>query len=347
MWRLALTIVLIAGVQTAWGDDAYLAWPPANSVPPPAAYPPGPPMGQDIAAPGRLQPASAPASPSGAAWPPPGEDLRRTPNVNRQDWLNSPPPAAASTVMAVPATPEKTTDSTWYFRQDSYFWNERVGGADIVKEYGPLSTLGYQRRVGIERFRIELFGGSVAYDGSAEFYDQASQSYYDVPYHLSYGTNYLGCRGEYDLLIEPAGWSRLRGIVGIGTRFWVRDLQSTSLAAGDVTGYQENWWTFYPYIGLETKDSLEPGMKFFGSARIGMTALTYQYATYFDTAVYPRCGVTGQLELGVRFQKFSLSAFFEAMTWAESAAVTDAFGNASYQPESRMLTIGGKLSYTF
>ena len=109
-----------------------------------------------------------------------------------------------------------------------------------------------------------------------------------------------------------------------------------------VAGYQETWWTFYPYVGLETKDSDEPGLKFFGSVRVGATPLTYQYATYFDTTAWPRCGITGQLEAGVRYQRFSLSAFVEVMTWGASAVVQDAYGDYSFQPDSRMLTLGGQ-----
>ena len=124
---------------------------------------------------------------------------------------------------------------------------------------------------------------------------------------------------------------------------WFRDLQDAVTPSGTpVAGYQETWWTFYPYVGLETKDSEEPGMKFFGSARIGATPLTYQHATYFDTTVYPRCGITGQLQAGVRYKGFSLSAYAEVMTWAASAIVED-----SYQPDSRMITVGGQLGYMF
>ena len=83
--------------------------------------------------------------------------------------------------------------------------------------------------------------------------------------------------------------------------------------------------------------------------RVGATPLTYHYATYFDTTTYPRCGITGQLEVGVRFQQFSLSAYMEAMTWGESAEVPMPYwpGHYSYQPASRMLTIGGQISYAF
>lgn len=107
-------------------------------------------------------------------------------------------------------------------------------------------------------------------------------------------------------------------------------------------GYQETWWTFYPYVGLETKESSEPGPKFFGSVRVGATPLTYQHATFFDTTVFPRCGITGRMELGVRFQKFAMSAVVEGMSWGQSADV-----EGSFQPASRMLTVGGQISYAF
>ena len=50
-----------------------------------------------------------------------------------------------------------------------------------------------------------------------------------------------------------------------------RDIPSDVDANGDITaiGYQETWWTFYPYIGLETRESSEPGPQFFGSVRVG------------------------------------------------------------------------------
>ena len=77
-------------------------------------------------------------------------------------------PAAPCAAPSIPAAVDRIIESTWYFRQESFHWNERSGGADFVNEYGPISTLGYQHRNGIERYRIELFGGTVAYDGAAK-----------------------------------------------------------------------------------------------------------------------------------------------------------------------------------
>jgi hypothetical protein len=320
MWRSILTIALVLGSQIALGDDLNSALPPMGSPATPA-----------------FAPVTQPPSPYASAWPPPGQDLRRD-GAGQQVWPGAPEAAAVAPVVTSMAPPAIPIESTWYYRLDSFYWNERMGSTDFVNEYGPISTLGYVRRSGVERFRIELFGGTVAYDGSAQFNNLP-----DEPYHQSFGTNYLGCRGEYDLLIEPPSWSRARLLLGVGTRFWVRDLRD-AVTPSDVLvmGYQETWWTFYPYFGLETKDSEEAGLRFFGSVRVGVTPLTYQHATYFDTTVYPKCGVTGQMELGVRYQRFTASTFLEAMTWGASAVVRD-----TYQPDSRMLTIGGKLGYTF
>jgi hypothetical protein len=323
--NLALASLLAFGAGIVAGDEPYqAAWPP----PPPA--PASPALG-----PANCQP-PPPPSPYNAAWPAPGQDARPL-NGPRQDWTAAPPPAAASVVPA-PAPVERVIQSTWYFRQEAFFWNEHSDGQDFVNEYGPLSTLGYLHRSGFERFRVELFGGTVAYDGGAQYPDGSYE-----PYHDSNGTNYLGGRIEYDLLIEPACWSYVRAFVGVGTRFWIRDLHdSVTPSGGDVAGYQESWLTFYPYIGLETKESDEPGWHLFGSARVGFTPLTYQYASYYDTALYPKCGVTVKGEFGIRFQRFAASAYAEVMTWGESAVVRD-----SFQPNSRMVTIGGQVGYTF
>ena len=280
-------------------------------------------------------------SADGIAWPPPGGRPVAAPrpyDLGRPDATVSANPAIIPPTVSCPPPIERVIESTWYYRLDTFSWNERSDGMDVVNEAGPISTLGYLRRNGPERFRFELFGGTVAYDGAAMYLDGTTE-----PYHQSIGTNYLGIRGEYDLLIEPAAWSRMRLLAGVGTRFWIRDLRdAVTPMGGEVDGYQETWWTFYPYVGLETKESDELGLQWFGSVRFGVTPLTYQHATYFETTVYPKCGVTGRAELGVHYQRLSFSAVVEAMTWSESADV-----RGTFQPASRMLTVGGQLGYTF
>jgi hypothetical protein len=347
MRRWAVVFVLAVSTQVALGQEPYYPSPQPGSS--------GPAFGP----PGMSSP--QPASPYEAAWPPrPAPDGLGSPMSQPSSRLTPPPPGGSalspqlpSSTLTAPPTADRTTtttvfstvplaerctESTWYYRLESLHWNERVDGVDFVNEYGPISTLGYQRRNGNERFRVELFGGTVAYDGAAQLEDGTLD-----PYHQSFGTNYLGCRGEYDLLFDPWTNSPVRFFVGLGTRFWIRDLRDAVTPDGvDVMGYQETWWTFYPYVGIETKEPIEPGMHFYCSARIGATPLTYQHASWFDTTVYPRCGLTGNVQVGARYSGFLLAAYLEVMTWTESAMV-----RYSFQPESSMLTVGGCMAYTF
>jgi hypothetical protein len=321
-WNVALIFSLMLAARTALCQDGYVTWPPplANtSLTPPST--PQPPSPYPVTSPG------------------PGQDMPNA-NMARQEAAVAfaPERTAVVPILPQPAPVDEVITSTWYFRQDAFYWNERSGGTDFVNERGPLSTLGYVRKNRFERFRMELFGGAVGYDGGAQFEDGSYEAYFQ-----SNGTDYLGVRGEYELLIEPSSWSRARVFLGIGTRFWFRDLQDSVTPSGrTVLGYQENWWTFYPYIGLETKEPDEPGWHLFGSTRFGLTPLTYERINDFGITLHPRCGLTAQAELGVRYQHTAVSAFIECMTWGASGVVQDA-----YQPDSRMLTVGGKIGYTF
>ena len=117
-------------------------------------------------------------------------------------------PAAVQTQVypsaaAVPAA-EKPAQASWYTRVEYFHWNERIGGTDFVNEDGALFTLGYSRQIGIERFRAELFGGDVHYQG----YDQY-QATIGIDTMAS-NTGYLGLRGEYEMVLRlppgKAGW---------------------------------------------------------------------------------------------------------------------------------------------
>ncbi len=247
----------------------------------------------------------------------------------------SPRPATSSPA-AAPVLVERLTESTWYTRIDYFHWNERIDGADFVNEEGPLVTLGYTRRNGPERFRVELFGGDVHYDGGAQYDDGTTEP-------LTNTTGYLGTRAEYDLLLEPDWRSRLSFLVGVGTRFWFRDLRDGVTQSGlAVSGYQETWWTIYPYLGLETRRSPQGDPEFFYAGRLGATAVTYEHSTWGDAVLHPKPDLTGQLEGGFRSRHVHLSAFFEGMAWRQSAVARGAL-----QPRSQMYTIGLKTGFSF
>ena len=304
--RASMAAVLLMMVDGGWGFAAVLDGPPQLPYGAPQARPEPSPMS-----------------------PPPSEFDRplTPPPVPRSLLPQEAPPSAP---------PDRLLESTWSARIDYFQWKERFGGADFVNESGPQTAITYTRRNGPERFRAELFGGNVTYDGGAQFDDGSVEAY-------SAATNYLGCRGEYDLLFQPDVWPNTLFFLGVGTRFWFRDLPDATTPSGAyVMGYQETWWTIYPYLGMELKRPLNSGPELFVMGRVGLTAVTYEQVTLNDAVLYPKPGVTGQIEVGLRGRRLALSAFCESMNWGESAVVRD-----TLQPESRLLLLGGRLAYRF
>ncbi len=230
----------------------------------------------------------------------------------------------------------RPVESSWYTRQEYFHWREEFGGADFVNEDGLLLTLGYQRRLGPERYRAEVFGGTMHYDGGAQFEDGSTEP-------LRSKTGYLGARAEYDFLFEPAWLPRSSLLIGLGTRFWFRDLRDGLTESGvPVLGYQETWWTIYPYLGVETRRGGGGRPELFLSSRIGCTAITYEHATFFDAVLYPKTGLTGQLEVGIRGHHFFCSAISEVFAWRQSSVARGAL-----QPESTLFTVGLKAGVNF
>jgi hypothetical protein len=229
--------------------------------------------------------------------------------------------------------------SSFYVRADYFHWNERIDGGDLLNEDGVLTTLGYARRLDRAGYLVEVFGGNVNYSGAAMFNDGTVEP-------LSSHVEYLGARGEFDLRFALDEWPTTFFVAGIGTRFWLRNLPDAQTAGGDlVSGYQETWWTIYPYLGLEwsrplgsqaTSGPASPP-ELYGSARLGVTAFTYEVATINNLTLYPAPGLTTQLEYGIRGSNLFLAGYLEVMAWGESP-VRDGW----LQPESTMLTAGIK-----
>lgn len=315
-WRLFLILAAIAVGRLAAGDSCHGQAPP-----------PGPPL------------------PYGPPSTPPASYPINSPS----DYPVATNPVAVQQPLAAVERFEKRVLSTWYTRAEYFHWNERVDGADFVNEKGALYTLGYERRIGCERFRVELFGGDMNYDGGLQWDDGTYEP-------STSRTRYLGCRGEYEHLIEPSWWPNATFLLGVGSRFWIRDIKA---GYGDYGSWsdetQEAWWTFYPYLGLEARRPLGGDFELYSLSRVGATALTYDYSNTYNLPVYPRLGVVAGVELGIRGPRLALSGACELMSWSRSAdqhfSAYDSNDNlvlwSVNQPASTMLTVGGKLSYSF
>ena len=161
---------------------------------------------------------------------------------------------------------------------------------------------------------------------------------------MASNTGYLGLRGEYEMVLAPAAWEgRMALLLGLGTRFWIRDLHDGSDSQGNpVMGYQETWWTMYPYVGLESHRQLGSDLELYSESRVGTTAMTYEFASINYRPLWPKLGVMANSELGLRGSRFFLAARVEVMSWSPSSVVQD-----SYQPNSVMVTAGGRLGFMF
>lgn len=244
-----------------------------------------------------------------------------------------------------PVNPKATRlfESTWYSRVDYFYWAEQVDDAPFMENNGAMPTLGWQQRRGQQRYRAELFGGRVDY-----FADMGGLDASNV-------TDYLGLRGEYELMWEPASWEKLSFFGGIGTRFFVRSIPDIVIPGFVpnqsilIDGYQESWWTFYPYVGAESRRTMKPGWEPYWRARIGVTAFTREHVALDDVTMFPRANLTGQVELGFRGPKLFVSGFFEVMAWSRSPQVLGYDGQpfTAYQPDSQNVQVGLKsgLSY--
>ena len=329
-WYAMLAITIAMGAGHARADDGLFhpAWsreqPPAEPgadgsplAPPPLAVAPAEPNAGPGAAGLRLGQMAQPAAPPAA-----------TPFVSAATPVPAMPPLLAFAQQPVVAE--------WYTRFDYFFWNERSGGTELDDEHGTLYTLGYSRCFGADRFRGELFTGTMNYsalDGAGNLVNST--------------TTYLGLRGEYEWVWDMClrGWPPVTLTAGIGTRFWIRDIKDgTVLSTNAISvGHQENWWTLYPYVGLEKRWPVNCGEEVYARGRLGCTVFTYEFADLNEgTPLYPRPDLTGQVEVGFRHDQLFIAAYFEAMTWNASPSV-----RGTAQPLSQMFTTGLKLGLSF
>ena len=278
-------------------------------------------------------------------WPPLDQTAAALPAPEPQLGANG-LPASTESLPIRPQAPdfvpcEKCGNGTWYTRVDYFHWNERDGGVDLVNESGPLVTVGYSRRIGCERFRIEGFGGNVQYKGFLQDNNGGLEGDTST-------TRYLGGRAEYELLLEPAQWNEVTFFMGVGTRFWLRDLRDSVGDLGSLSyGYMEQWLTIYPYIGMELKRAVTDRVELYSTMRVGATAVTFNHASIMDEPVWPKTGFTAQVEMGLRGPSLSLSAYYEVMTWERSSVVNDQYYGGMIQPRSQMYTVGGKIGFIF
>ena len=170
---------------------------------------------------------------------------------------------------------------------------------------------------GIERIRAEMFGGEVHYDGYGQFDGNGINE--TLPSH----TSYLGLRGEYESIWEPAAWQgRIAFLGGLGSRFWFRDLHDGTTPDGNPDlRLRRDLVDFLSLPGRGDALSFAANLDLYSESRVCATVLTYDYATIGDRPVWPKPGVMANVEIGLRYTHFFAALRGEVMRWEDSSVV--------------------------
>ena len=238
-----------------------------------------------------------------------------------------------------------------------YFqWEESLHGKRLLREQGWL--VGAGALVDLNLVQTEtagslmlkgkagLFGGVVDYDG---------QTQPPNPFPVTTDVNYFGTKAEADLgwrfpvrkvSIEPFG--------GVGYRWWLRDLQDTSAVDNNrtlvrVSGYTEYWQSAYARFGGHLVYAISDDWRAFGEGGAKYPFYTGNTVNFSDTGeltIKPGSHWSGFAELGARYKKIKVSAFYEGFRYSQSPVV--ARGNSGvFQPASASDIFGINLGWVF
>ncbi|HBA89428.1 MAG TPA: hypothetical protein DCZ75_16020 [Geobacter sp.] len=255
--------------------------------------------------------------------------------------------AVLSACSALPAAAQALDQLTPYFSARYFTWQEHDGGRRILKERGPLFSTGVLLGI-VTKSSItlsgkgELFGGEVDYDGE-------TQAPHSVPVRTQVG--YFGTTAQLDLGYR-AETATLRGepFVGIGHRWWLRDLQDTTSASGEpVSGYTESWQTLYGRFGARGRLILPRGVEVVaeGGAKYPFyTGNSVDFSSSGVTTFRPRPHWSAFAETGVTYRKARITLSYEGFRFNQSHERL-VQGKNYFQPKSSSDIFGLNLGWTF
>jgi hypothetical protein len=152
--------------------------------------------------------------------------------------------------------------------------------------------------------------------------------------------DYVGVRGELDILFQSEWFPRSNLIAGLGTRYWHKRVHSVTahhrMGSTRLPAYNEDWWTIYPYLGIETKKTEHGDWRPYGSARLGLTAFTM-----VNNSIHPTPGIMAQFEAGFSNQESSVGLYYDLATWGSDGSGRD------YQPAAGMGFFGIKFGLLY
>uniref|UniRef100_C6E0U7 Uncharacterized protein n=1 Tax=Geobacter sp. (strain M21) TaxID=443144 RepID=C6E0U7_GEOSM len=248
---------------------------------------------------------------------------------------------------ALPAAAATLEILTWYFSPQYFTWQERDNGRRLLKESGPLFSLGGAAGIVADssftiRGKGELFGGQVGYQGETQPPD---------PQPIRTDVAYFGTREEVDLGYRVSrGRGYLEPFAGLGHRWWLRELQDTSTAAGSaVKGYTELWQTAYGRLGARGELALSSGGAAFAEGGAKYPFYTGNSVDFVNGGVitfHPGAAWSGFAETGIRVGSLKLALSYEGFRFSASSPKR-VQGTRYLQPESSSDIFGASLGWSF
>jgi hypothetical protein len=235
-----------------------------------------------------------------------------------------------------------------------YFtWEEFFGGRRILQERGLLYGAGaavtldlLQTEAGILTLRGkgDLFGGVVDYDGQTQ---TALPAKTEVSY---FGTRAEGGVGWAFLLAR----SRIEPFVGLGYRWWLRDIHDTTTTDPSqpgmiqAQGYTEHWESAYAKLGLAFSHLLSQEWRLLAEAG---GKYPFYNANTFDlglgpVTLKPEPRWSAFAELGARYRQLRLILFYEGYRVDQSPV--HRVGTTEFlQPQSNEDIVGISVAWCF
>lgn len=214
------------------------------------------------------------------------------------------------------ALPARGEPFELFMRLEQFRWEEFVDGERLLEEEGPRIGLGLRGTLHhYSRMRFDMradgFLGRVNYDGQTFAGDPIQEN-----------TDYLGVRGELDVVLRPpaASGPRLHPRLGIGARYWLRRLAEGDTDAG---GYDEGWFTLYARLGADLVWTIAPDTRFFlcFARRPALYNRTWYSILIEDEESFtlePGRDWTWDVEAGWSTERYRFAVFYETYAFKQS-----------------------------
>jgi hypothetical protein len=237
-------------------------------------------------------------------------------------------------------TTASARDFEIYGKGEQFTWKEfDEDGSRLLKESGRIYGIGISTKYIFRnnltiRARAEIFGGTVDYDG------QACNNITGSCSPTTTDTSYVGSKieGDFGLRIVSTEKFFLEPFAGIGSRYWERDIKSTSHA----TGYLEKWRTVYTRLGLNSELRITSVWDIFAEWGVRLPLHTENRVDVLGLTLEPGNSTSFFAEIGTRISMLKLVAFYEGMRFSKSPVKY-----RYYQPKSEADMYGINIGLEF